>query len=97
MTQRVGRDRFGDPGLVHVFAKDLPGAHARQWLSARVEEQDPLALPLLQLWAELAQIDRNRANCAATDGNEALLGAFAEYADEVVLKHHVANAERNPF
>src|SRR6267142_1056770 len=73
MTQRVGRDRFGDPGLVHVFAKDLPGAHARQWLSARVEEQDPLALPLLQLWAELAQIDRNRANCAATDGNEALI------------------------
>src|SRR4029077_19034243 len=58
---------------------------------------DSLALPLLELWAELAQIDRNRANCAATDGNEALLGAFAEYADEVVLKHHVANTERNPF
>src|SRR6266699_1308586 len=38
-----------------------------------------------------------RANCAATDGHEALLGAFAEYADEMVLKHHVANAERNPF
>src|SRR6266849_2330363 len=97
MTQRVGRHRFGDSGLVHVLAQDLPRAHARQRLSARIEEQDSLALTLLQLWAELAQIDRNRANRAAADGNEALLGALAEYADEVVLEHHVANAQRNPF
>src|SRR6267378_518135 len=97
MTQRVGRHRFGDSGLVHVFAQDLPRPHARQWLSACVEEQDSLALALFQLWAKLAQIDRNRSDRAAADGNEALLGAFAEYADEVVLKHHVANAERNPF
>src|SRR6202030_3546732 len=83
--------------LVHVFAKDLPRAHARQGLSACVEEQDSLALSLLELRTELAQIDRGRANRSAADRNEALLGAFAEDADEVVLKHHVANAERNPF
>src|ERR1700675_2722619 len=97
MTQRVGRHRFRDSGLVYVLPQDLPRAHARQWLPSCVEEQNPLPLALLQLWTELAQIDCNRADRPAADGNEAFLGAFAEYADEVVLKHHVANAQRNPF
>src|ERR1700680_2599770 len=97
MAQRVGRHRFRDSNLGRVLAKDLPRAHARQRLSSGVEEQDSLSLALLQLWTELAQIDRDCADRAAADRNQALLGAFAEYAHQVVLKHHVANAERNPF
>src|SRR5450830_1247886 len=97
MTESMRRHGLGDSGLVHVLAEDLPRAHAGQGSAASVKEQDSLALTFLQLRTKLAQIDGDRSDRSAANGNEALLGAFPEYAYEVVLKHHIADAERNPF
>src|SRR5450830_2065668 len=80
MAQSMRRHGLGDSGLVHVLAQDLPRAHARQLSSASIEEQDSLALTFLQLRTKLAQIDRDRSDRSAADGNEALFGAFAENA-----------------
>ena len=74
VTQRVRRDGLRDAGLIDVLAENLPGAHAREWLAARVQKENSLPLSLLERRAELAQVDRDRADRLSADRNEPLLG-----------------------
>src|SRR6266550_2113182 len=97
MAQCMGRYWFRNSGLIHILPQDFPGSHARQRLSARVEEKNALAFTLLERWAQLAEINGNRSNGATPDRDQSLFGAFAEYAHEVVLQHHVTHVERNPL
>ena|SRR2546422_2569162 len=97
MTQGMRRHRLGDSSLLHVLAEDFPGAHARKWLPARIEEEDAFALALLERRPKLTQVNGNRCDRATTNRDQALLGAFAEDAHKVILQHHVAYAERDPL
>ena len=62
MPQRMRRNRLGDSRLLHVFAEDLPRAHPGQRLPARIQEENALPFPFLQLGPELPEIDRRCAN-----------------------------------
>src|SRR5436190_8212077 len=97
VPQRVGRHVLGDCGAFDVAAKDLPGAHSREGPPARVEEEHSLSLSLLESRPELAQVDRHGADRGTADGNEPLLAALAEHANETFLEQEVANAERDPL
>src|SRR6266571_2453360 len=97
VTQRVWRDRLGDSRLIDVLAQNFPGSHPRKRLTAGVEKEDALPFTFFQPGPQLAQVDRDRPYCSATNGNEALLRSFAENAHEMILQHHVADTERYPF
>src|SRR4029079_8756055 len=62
VPQGVWGDVLGDAGPLHVAAEDLPRAHAGERTSASIEEEDPLALPLLESRPQLAQVDRGRTD-----------------------------------
>src|SRR5438132_7170509 len=97
MTQSMRRHWLGDSRLLHVLAEDFPGAHAGEWLPARIEKEDAFAFALLERRPKLTQVNGNRCNRATTNRDQALLGAFAEDAHKVILHHHVAYAERDPL
>src|SRR5215207_6753557 len=58
MPERVWRDVLLDTSAVDVAAEDFPCAHARQRTSARIEKEHALALALLELRAQLTDVDR---------------------------------------
>src|SRR5678815_3276748 len=93
MAKRVRGDVLGDVRLLHVAAQDLPGAHAGERAAARIEEENPLPLPLLQLRSELSQVNRGGADGGATDRHEPLLVALAEDAHEPFLEEKIADGE----
>src|SRR5687768_4946310 len=88
---------LGQPGPLYVLAKDLPGAHPCQRLSARVEHQLSLTLPLFQARAELAKVDGDRTHGAATHRDEAFLAPLPEDADESLLEEDISHRELDPF
>src|SRR5690349_15608968 len=73
VSQGVRRDMLRDAHSLHVTAKDLPRAHPRQRASACIEEENPLSFALLELRAELAQVDGNRPDGRPADRDETLL------------------------
>src|SRR6266705_3117467 len=97
MTQRMRRHGLGDSSLLHVLAEDFPGAHARERLPARIEEENPFAFALLERRPKLTKVNGNRCDRATTNRDQALLGALAEDAHKVILQHHVPYVERNPL
>src|SRR4051812_25782293 len=97
MPQRMWRDWFAYLGLEHVFAKNLPRAHSRQRLTARVQKKDSFSRSFFQLRTKLAQVDCRGADCFASDGHETLLRTLTENPDQVVLQHHVAYRKGDPF
>src|SRR5437868_1766082 len=62
MAQRVGRNRLLDTGAVDVSAQDLPGAHPRERLTARVEKQNSLPRSFLETRPRLADVRRHGAD-----------------------------------
>src|SRR4051812_49777639 len=92
VSERVWRHGLLDAGLVAVLPQDLPRAHARQRLTASVEEEHALALPLLEFTALLAQGDGYRRDRASAHGNEPLLGPLLEDDDVLGLQHDATNA-----
>src|SRR5687768_14067908 len=97
VPERMWRDVLLDPGLVHVLAQDLPGAHATQRLAAGVQQQHPLPLPLLQPRPQLAHVDGRGADRGPADGHEALLASLAEDAEESLVEKQISHAERDPL
>src|ERR1700736_1489099 len=91
--------RYGlrDSGLPHVFSENLPGAHPRERVPARVQKEHALPFALLQCRTKLAKIDGGGAYRLASNWNQSLLRALPEYADKKILKHHIANGERDPL
>src|SRR5215210_2747756 len=85
VPQRVWRNGLGDSGVLDVAAEDLPCAHARERLAARVEKKHALATSLLQARSQLADVGRHGADRRPPDRNQALLAAFAEDAHQLVL------------
>src|SRR6185437_7474898 len=88
---------LGDTARLDVLAKDLPRTHASHRLPTRVEKQDSLARSLLQLWAQLAQVDGDSTHCLPPDRHQSLLRPLAEDAYERLVEHEVAHAQRDPF
>src|SRR3954453_6301904 len=60
VPQRMRRHVFRDRRTLDMTPQDLPGAHARQWLAARIEEEHALPLPFLELRSQLAKVDCRR-------------------------------------
>src|SRR6476661_8380875 len=97
MSQRVGAHVPRDAGPLHMAAQDLPRPHTRERAAPRVEEEDPLALALLEPRPQLAEVDGHGADGGPPDGDESFLAALAEHAHQSVLEQYVANSERDPL
>jgi len=97
MAEGMRRDGLLDAGSVDVASEDFPGTHARERLATSIQEEDALPLPFLEFRALLADVGRNGRDRGSADGHEALLAAFAENTDQLLLENEVAHAERDPF
>src|SRR5262249_12535266 len=93
VTERVWGHPFRHPRPRRRALDDPPGSHARKRLPPSIEEQSSPALSTVEGRAERMQVDREGADHAPADRNEAFLSPFAENADEVLGEEQVGHPE----
>src|SRR4051812_9429493 len=86
-----------DARPLDVATKNFPCAHAGERPSTRIEEENSLALALLEFGSQLAQIHSQGTDGGATDWHEPLFAPLAEDSNEAVLEHQVTNADTDPL
>ena len=92
----------GDTGLVipacSTYLRRIFHAPIRDsGLPRALRNRTPFPSPFSSFGPQLAQIDRDRANRSPADRHEALLRSLSEHAHQMILQHHIAHAERDPF
>src|SRR5687768_10244530 len=97
VPQSVRGDVLRDPGPLDVLSKDLPRAHPREGLAAGVQQELALPMTTLEPRPKLAKVHGHCTNGAASHGDEALLAALPEDADDPFLEENVANAQLDPL
>src|SRR5437867_13443996 len=84
---------LGDTGFGRGAFDDAPRPDAREWLSPRVEQEPSPALPPVECRSERVQVDRDRADDAAADGDEPLFATLAEDSHEVFGEEQIGDDE----
>src|SRR5690348_16461955 len=89
MPESVRRNRLLDSRKLDVFSQNLPRTHSRKRLSARVEKENSLPLPFLELWPQLSQVNGDRSDRFPPNRNEAFFRSLSENAHQMIVHQHI--------
>jgi hypothetical protein len=62
VAERVRRNVLRDLRSLDVMPKNLPRSHAREWMAACVQDENPLAFAVFETRPQLTQVNRNSAD-----------------------------------
>src|SRR5687768_18611464 len=86
VAQRMRRDALLYSCALDRPPKDRPCAHARERLTAGVEEHHALSVSALEFGAQFAEVDRNGGRCRTTEWHQAFLVTLSTYPDEALIE-----------
>jgi hypothetical protein len=97
MTQRVRGDPLRYAGTLSGSLYHSPGTDPRERLAPGIQEHASLALSLVQLGPHGVQVDRDGANHAAPEGNQALLSTLPENPNQIIRQEEIGEFETAQF